>query len=45
MVTHPIFTLTINPALDISTDVSEVEPNTKLRCGRPRLDPGGGAGE
>lgn len=39
---HPIVTLTMNPALDVSTDVGEVEPNAKLRCGPARLDPGGG---
>lgn len=37
-----IATLTLNPALDISTAVDDVEPNVKLRCDRPRLDPGGG---
>ena len=42
MASHQIVTLTMNPALDISTDVGEVEPNAKLRCGPARLDPGGG---
>lgn len=35
-------TLTLNPALDVSTAVDRVEPAHKLRCGPPRLDPGGG---
>lgn len=37
-----ILTVTVNPALDISTDVSRVESGAKLRCGPPRFDPGGG---
>lgn len=35
-------TLTLNPALDVSTAVDRVEPAHKLRCGPPRFDPGGG---
>lgn len=38
----PIVTLTMNPALDLSTAVKEVVPFTKLRCGPMRRDPGGG---
>ena len=37
-----IVTLTLNPALDVSTAVPRIEPAHKLRCGPPRFDPGGG---
>lgn len=37
-----IATLTMNPALDITTSVDRVHPTDKLRCDAPRLDPGGG---
>lgn len=37
-----IVTLTINPAIDISTTVSRVEPIRKLRCSAAQRDPGGG---
>ncbi len=37
-----IITLTMNPALDISTSVGRVETNTKLRCNPPQRHPGGG---
>ncbi|HUO92578.1 MAG TPA: 1-phosphofructokinase family hexose kinase [Rhizomicrobium sp.] len=37
-----VVTLTVNPALDLSTTVAEVIPFTKLRCGGMRRDPGGG---
>ncbi|MCV7075493.1 1-phosphofructokinase family hexose kinase [Mycobacterium szulgai] len=37
-----IVTLTMNPALDITTDIGVVRPMDKLRCGTPRRDPGGG---
>ncbi|MEQ1769539.1 MAG: 1-phosphofructokinase family hexose kinase [Devosia sp.] len=37
-----ILTLTLNPALDISTAVPDVVPQRKLRCATPRFDPGGG---
>jgi 6-phosphofructokinase 2 len=37
-----IVTLTMNPALDITTDTDRVIPTDKMRCGRPRYDPGGG---
>ncbi len=39
---HPIATLTMNPALDLSTETDRVEPLHKIRCGPPRYDPGGG---
>lgn len=38
----PILTLTLNPALDMATEVDEIIPGHKLRCGEPLLDPGGG---
>ena len=37
-----IATLTMNPALDITTSVAEVKHTHKLRCAEPRFDPGGG---
>ena len=38
----PILTLTLNPALDMATEVSDFLPGQKLRCSEPHLDPGGG---
>ncbi|MFE3837238.1 1-phosphofructokinase family hexose kinase [Pseudogemmobacter sonorensis] len=38
----PILTITLNPALDMSTEVGEILPGHKLRCAEPLLDPGGG---
>jgi len=40
--TRPILTLTINPALDVSTSTEIVIGEHKLRCAHSRLDPGGG---
>ncbi|MDE0922973.1 1-phosphofructokinase family hexose kinase [Aurantimonas coralicida] len=37
-----IVTLTMNPALDLTTSVDRLLPEAKLRCGPARLDPGGG---
>jgi 6-phosphofructokinase 2 len=37
-----IVTLTLNPAIDIETDVDQVTPTHKMRCSEPRMDPGGG---
>lgn len=37
-----IVTLTMNPALDITTDAEMIGPTDKIRCGTPRYDPGGG---
>jgi len=37
-----ILTLTMNPALDVSTSVEEVVRTHKLRCSGARFDPGGG---
>lgn len=38
----PVVTLTLNPALDMSSDVPALIPDQKLRCSEPLLDPGGG---
>jgi len=38
----PILTLTMNPAIDVSSAVEKVFPEHKLRCGPVRYDPGGG---
>src|SRR5208283_4237287 len=37
-----IFTLTMNPAIDKSAGVMQVEPDKKLRCQKPVFTPGGG---
>ena len=37
-----IATLTLNPALDVSTSTPTVRPTHKLRCSEPRTEPGGG---
>jgi len=37
-----IVTLTMNPALDVSSSTETVVPVHKLRCGPSRFDPGGG---
>lgn len=37
-----IVTLTMNPAIDLSTSVDAVEPTRKMRCGDVHRDPGGG---
>lgn len=37
-----IVTLTLNPAVDISTSVDRITPAHKLRCATARRDPGGG---
>lgn len=39
---HQVVTLTVNPALDKSTQVENVVPNHKLRCETPQWQPGGG---
>ncbi|SET67644.1 1-phosphofructokinase family hexose kinase [Paracoccus homiensis] len=38
----PILTVTLNPALDLSTAADQVRPDLKLRCDKPVADPGGG---
>ena len=37
-----ILTLTLNPALDVSTAIDRVEPVHKMRCCEPAQHPGGG---
>lgn len=37
-----IATLTLNPALDVETATETVRDTHKLRCGPPRIEPGGG---
>lgn len=36
-----IFTLTMNPAVDVSTSADRAVSEHKLRCSRPLRDPGG----
>ncbi|MDN5568139.1 MAG: 1-phosphofructokinase family hexose kinase [Paracoccus sp. (in: a-proteobacteria)] len=38
----PILTVTLNPALDLSTAADQVRPDLKLRCDKPVVHPGGG---
>lgn len=38
----PILTVTLNPALDLGTEVERVSPDIKLRCAAPATHPGGG---
>lgn len=38
----PLVTLTMNPAIDVSTSVAQVVPIRKLRCKPAKHDPGGG---
>lgn len=42
MTPSPILTLTLNPALDMATEVESMVAGQKLRCTDPVLDPGGG---
>jgi len=42
MTQKPILTVTLNPALDMATEVPEFVEGAKLRCSDPVLDPGGG---
>src|SRR5918995_646670 len=37
-----IVTITMNPAIDTSTEADRVVPEHKLRCAAPKRDPGGG---
>ncbi len=38
----PILTVTLNPALDVTTHVRELKPRQKLRCDEPVIHAGGG---
>lgn len=42
MQTVPILTITLNPAVDLSSAVDHVRAGPKLRCATPQFDPGGG---
>ncbi len=42
MTLPPILTVTLNPALDVTTTTDHLLPQQKLRCEPPRYDPGGG---
>jgi 6-phosphofructokinase 2 len=37
-----IVTITLNPAIDKSTSISELVPEKKIKCDRPKFEPGGG---
>lgn len=37
-----VVTLTLNPSVDVSSSCENVAPEKKLRCTRPRYEPGGG---
>lgn len=37
-----ILTVTLNPTVDFATNADQIEPNVKLRCTEPEIDPGGG---
>ena len=39
---QPVLTVTLNPALDLSSAADEVRPDLKLRCDKPVVEPGGG---
>lgn len=39
---YPVITITLNPSMDISTSVQSLQPEKKLRCAGPRMEPGGG---
>lgn len=42
MQTRTILTLTLNPSVDVHTEVENVQPERKLRCSAPVREPGGG---
>ncbi len=37
-----VLTITMNPALDVSSEANEVLTDQKVRCDKPQYDPGGG---
>jgi 6-phosphofructokinase 2 len=39
---RPVLTVTLNPALDVTTHIAALKPRQKLRCGDPVAHPGGG---
>src|SRR5690349_14460266 len=42
MTRFAVRTLTLNPAIDVSSDTERVEPTRKVRTCNERIDPGGG---
>jgi 6-phosphofructokinase 2 len=42
MISKYIVTITVNPAVDKTTEVDSLIPDKKLRCSEPKVDPGGG---
>lgn len=42
MISKHIVTITVNPAIDKTTEVDSLIPDKKLRCSEPKVDPGGG---
>ncbi len=42
MISKHIVTITVNPAVDKTTEVESLIPDKKLRCTEPKVDPGGG---
>lgn len=39
---HAVLTITLNPAIDITTTVEKLVAGPKLRCAMPTIEPGGG---
>lgn len=39
---HKVWTLTMNPAIDLEAELGSVTADVKLRCAEPRIDAGGG---
>ena len=37
-----VWTVTMNPAIDLGAEVESVVPDAKLRCSEPSIEPGGG---
>ena len=37
-----VWTVTMNPAIDLGAEVGSVVPDAKLRCSEPSIEPGGG---
>ncbi len=42
MIRFAVRTLTLNPAIDVSSDTEKVAPERKVRTCNERIDPGGG---
>lgn len=39
---HNVLTITLNPTVDKSSSVANIKPEKKLRCEKPKYEPGGG---